>query len=98
MDTQTKQFISLGDIVSFKFRCKNKKCGTELSLPLQENYTLTKPADWCPNCGAGWLRISDTTNISAAPFLEQLVSALRSISAWPGLCDLSLEIRTDGQQ
>jgi hypothetical protein len=97
MLTQTKRYIALGDISAFRFRCKNKKCGTELSLPLQENYSLTKPADWCPNCGAGWLKISDVTCVSAAPFLEQLVSSLRSISAWPGQCEISVEIKPDGQ-
>jgi hypothetical protein len=57
MQTQTRKFISLGDFVSFRFRCKTKGCGTELSLPLQENYTLTHPAAKCPNCNAA-LRFS----------------------------------------
>jgi hypothetical protein len=98
MHTQTRQYIAINDILSFKFRCKNKKCGTELSLPLQENYSLTKPADWCPNCGAGWLKISDVTNVSAAPFLERLVSAIRSISEWPGQCEIALEIKPNVEQ
>jgi hypothetical protein len=95
MHTQTKNFIALGDIASFRFRCKSKGCCTELSLPLQENYSLTKPADWCPNCGAGWLKISDVTDVSAAPLLEQLVAAIRSIPTWPGQCQISLEIKPE---
>jgi hypothetical protein len=95
MNIQTKQFISLSDISSFRFRCKTKGCGTELSLPLQENYSLTHPADKCPNCGNGWLRPSDVNPATAAPYLEQLVTAIRSVSEWPGQCEISLEIRPD---
>ncbi len=98
MHTQTKQYIALNDIASFRFRCKTKGCGTELSLPLQENYTLTHPAAKCPNCNAGWLRLSDVTGVTAAPQLEQLVAAIRAISEWPGQVQISLEIRTDGEQ
>lgn len=96
MHTQTKQFISLSDIASFRFRCKNKGCGTELSLPLQDDYSRTHPADRCPNCGSGWLKPSEVANFTAAPLLEQIVAAIRSVSTWPGICDIALEVRTDG--
>ena|ERR1700760_3312264 len=98
MHTQTRQFISLGDFVSVRFRCKGKGCRTELTLPLQDDYTRTHPADFCPNCGSGWLRLSDVNPATAAPVLEQLVDALRSISEWPGQCQISLEIKHDGEQ
>jgi hypothetical protein len=95
MHTQTRQYLALGDISSFRFSCKTKGCGTELSLPLQENYTSTRPADRCPNCGCGWLKLSDVTDVSAAPLLEQLVAAIRSIPTWPGQCQISLEIKPE---
>jgi hypothetical protein len=93
MQTSTKQYIGLSDFASFRFRCKTKGCGTELSLPLQANYTLTHPAATCPNCKVGWLRLSDVTGVTAAPQLEQLVGAIRSISEWPGQCQISLELK-----
>jgi hypothetical protein len=92
MNTQSKQFISLSDITGFRFRCKGKRCGAELSLPLQENYSLTHPVDCCPNCGSPWLKLSDAQNGTVVPLLEQIVSSIRSLSSWPGVCEVNLEV------
>jgi hypothetical protein len=92
MNTQSKQFISLSDITGFRFRCKGKRCGAELSLPLQENYSLTHPVDSCPNCGNPWLKLSDGPNGSVVPLLEQIVTSIRSLSSWPGACSIIAEI------
>ena len=91
MTSQTKQFLNLNEITGFKFRCKNKRCGAELSLPLQENY-LTNPVDSCPNCGSPWLRLSDGPNGTVVPTLERIVTAIRSLSDWPGVCNITAEI------
>jgi hypothetical protein len=97
MTNQTKQFVNLSEITAFRFRCTNKKCGAELSLPLQENYSLTHPADSCPNCGSPWLKFSDGPNSSVVPLLEQIVASIRSLSTWPGVCEVSLEVRPSGE-
>jgi hypothetical protein len=93
MNTQSKQFISLSDIDGFRFRCTGKRCGAELSLPLQENYSLTHPVDSCPNCGSPWLKLSDSPNGSVVSQLEQIVASIRSLSSWPGVCAVSAEIK-----
>jgi hypothetical protein len=41
------------------------------------------------------LKLSDVTDYSAVPLLEQLVAAIRSISTWPGQCEVSVEIRPE---
>lgn len=92
MNNQTKQFLNLNEITGFRFRCKGKRCGAELSLPLQENYSRSRSVDSCPNCGSPWLKLSDSANGSVVHLLEQIVSAIRSISSWPGVCDISIEI------
>jgi hypothetical protein len=91
MTSQTKQAVYLNEITGFRFRCKNKRCGAELSLPLQENY-LTNPVDSCPNCGSPWLRLSDGPNGTVVPLLEQIVASIRSLSSWPGACGITAEI------
>lgn len=93
MTNQTKKLVSFSDIASFRFRCKNKKCGAELSLPLQENYSLTHPVDACPNCGSPWLKLSDGPNGTVVPLLEQIVAGIRALSMCPGVCDISVEIK-----
>jgi hypothetical protein len=92
MTTHTKQHINLNEITGFKFRCTGKRCGAELTLPLQENYSLTHPVDSCPNCGSPWLKLSDSPNGSVVSQLEQIVASIRSLSAWPGVCGISVEI------
>jgi hypothetical protein len=87
-----KNYINLNDVTGFRFRCNNKRCGTELSLPLQESYSLTNPVGACPNCGSPWLKFSDEPNSSVVAQLEQIVSSIRSISGWPGVCEVSLEV------
>ena len=93
MTNQTKTFIALGDIASFRFTCTNRGCGTELTVPLQEDYSRTHAADKCPNCHEGWLKPSDVNSATAAPLLEQIVAAIRSISEWPVQCQISLELK-----
>ncbi len=87
-----KQSINLNEITGFRFRCKGKRCGAELSLPLQESYSLTHPVDSCPNCGSPWLRLSDGPNGTVVPKLEQIVASIRSLSSWPGACGITAEI------
>jgi hypothetical protein len=93
MNNQTKQYLNLNEITGFRFRCKGKRCGAELSLPFQDNYTRTHPVDSCPNCGSPWLKLSDSANGSVVPLLEQIVNSIRSVTSWPGQCDLALEIK-----
>jgi hypothetical protein len=88
-----KQSINLNEITGFRFRCTGKRCGAELSLPLQENYSLTHPVDSCPNCGSPWLRLSDGPNGTVVPLLEQIACSIKSLSTWPGVCGVSLEVR-----
>ena len=51
MTIQTKNYIDLADITTFRFDCKN--CGATLSFPVSD--TRAKLAlDQCPNCRATW--------------------------------------------
>jgi hypothetical protein len=96
MTGQTKKFINLEEIIGLRFCCKNEKCGAELCLPFQNDFTRSRPADKCPNCGAGWLVLTDRSGGSTvAPLLEKIVQEIRSISQWPGQCEITLEIKPD---
>jgi hypothetical protein len=95
MSNQIKQFLNLNEITGFRFRCKGKRCGAELLLPLQDEYTRTHPVDSCPNCGSPWLKLSDSANGTVVPLLEKIVASIRTVSSWPGVCDISIEIAQD---
>jgi hypothetical protein len=78
MHTQTKQFISLGDISSFRFLCKT--CGVELSLPLREDFTRARATHKCPSCSDYWLLLNETASGSAVPALEKFVQSIKALS------------------
>jgi len=53
MTSQTKQFIELDDILSFRFECPKCHCST--SIPIKEFIAVPRT---CPNgCGAEWEQI-----------------------------------------
>lgn len=87
MNTKSKTLIGFGEIAAFHFRCKT--CGVELSIPLREDFTRTRTAHKCPGCGDSWLAVNDG---SAAPALANFVQSIKTISQWPGECDVSVEI------
>jgi hypothetical protein len=94
MLTQTRKFISLSDIFSFRFLCKT--CGVEMSLPLrEEDFNKARATHKCPNCRDYWLLLNETASGNAVPALEKFVQSIRALSEWPGQCQISLEIRPE---
>lgn len=92
MTSQTKTFIELGDMISFRFRCKSEKCGAELHIPLQSDFTMMRPANECPNCHRGWALLNEGVG-KLAPTLDTFVESVRKIAGWPGQCEIALEIK-----
>jgi Zn finger protein HypA/HybF involved in hydrogenase expression len=87
MKNQTKTFINFGEIAAFHFRCKT--CALELTVPFGADFTRTRTAQKCPGCGDSWLQVNDG---SAVPALANLVESIRTISQWPGVCEVSIEV------
>jgi Zn finger protein HypA/HybF involved in hydrogenase expression len=87
MTNQTKTFINFDEITAFRFRCKT--CALELTVPFGADFTRTRTAHNCPGCGDSWLHVNDG---SAVPALADLVESIRTISQWPGVCEVSIEV------
>lgn len=96
MTIQTKQYIDLTDIVTFRFDCK--QCGAILSLPISDQRSKLA-VDCCPNCKAEWTLRQGGSHLETLLEFRQALRNMQAIMAkdYPNPLEftVTLEVRLE---